>query len=402
MRALCGLWFVTMASLVSAQSGLGQHRSQVPTDERATSIPTRETIRDSLLAQQTARNSLLVKYRYHSRLLGRAEDVRTWFGVKYPTDQREVYALKGNKRYYQYQRTISADDRETHVSPLVNDQADPILTTDANFAAAFNGTQLRRRDSGGHSFAVIDLSTVKTEGHYFKSRYLDMLGQRPADVLVTATSKIPSLIDVLTSGDCTIRPQLEEIGGAPCVVVDWQVPLHKAAWCDPRLGYAVRQRVTYENDSDLITWRFVMSDFVELRPAVWFPRKASEIRAPDSKAPADLRGVPLFAYDCDVESISLDDVPDDLFDLKFTAGAIVSDFAKGVDDPQTGLRVAKAVRATADGNVVELPVQKRVDTDALRHDHSSFGFWLILLQVIAVAIVSAGCWYRSRRTGSPG
>ncbi len=394
--------------LVGAQLALAQQPTKPLTSPGAATtsgvvdvIPTRETIRDTLLSQRPVFRNLMVKFRYHSRLLGTAENARRYFGVKYPTDQQEVYAIKGNKRFWQYQRTASLDDRHTTVAPLVKDQGDRTLTTDANFVVAFNGTQLTRRDPGGHTFSVIDLTSVKNEGHYFKSRYLDMLGQRPPDVLVAAASTFPSLIDVLETGECSIRPQLEDIDGAPCVVIDWHSPLHKAAWCDPQLGYAVRQRVTYEKDADLITWRFAMSDFVELRPGIWLPRKASEIRSPDSKAPEELRGVPLFAYDCDVESISLDDIADELFDLKFTAGAIVSDFAKGADDPQTGQRVAKSFRATADGNIVELPAQKRVDTDALRHDRSRFGFWLILLQVIAVAIVGAGCWYRSRRTGSP-
>jgi len=365
-------------------------------------IPTRDVIRDAVLSQRQIRSCLLVKYRYRSRLIGSAQDARTCLGVKYPTDQQEIYAFKANKRFWQYQRTDSLEDRQVNVAALVNDKADRALTTDANFTAAYNGIELRRRDSGGRSFSVIDLTTVKDEGHYFKSRYLDMLGQRPPNVLVSVDSTFPSLIDVLETGDCSIRPQLEDIEGAPCVVVDWHSPLHKAVWCDPQLGYAVRQRVTYEKDSDLMTWRFAMSDFVELQPGIWFPRKASEIRAPDSKAPEELRGVPLFAYDCDVESISLNDIPDDLFDLKFTAGAIVSDFANGADDPKTGRRVAKALRATADGKVVELPVATPVDTEALRHERSAGRSWLILVQVVAVAMIGLGCWYRSRRNGSPG
>lgn len=393
--------------LVGAQPTLAQEPTKpstsptaATTDRRVDLIPTREAVRDSLLAQRPAFSNLMVRYRYHSRLLGTAENARRYFGVKYPTDQQEIYAIKGKKRYWQYQRTASLDDRHTAITPLVRDQGDHTLTTDANFAVAFNGTQLTRRDPGGHTFSIIDLTSVKIEGHYFKSRYLDMLGQRPPDVLVAAASKVPSLLDVLETGECSIRPKLENVDGALCAVVDWHSPLHKAAWCDPQLGYAVRQRATYEGDSELITWRFIMSDFIEVRPGIWLPRKASEIRSPDSKAPEELQGVPLFAYDCEVESIRLDDIPDELFDLKFTAGAIVSDFSKGADDPATGQRVAKSFRATVDGKVVEVPVQRRVDTDELRHDRSRFGFWLILLQVIAVAIVGAGGWHRSRRSGS--
>ncbi len=98
-------------------------------------------------------------------------------------------------------------------------------------------------------------------------------------------------------------------------------------WLDPKLGYAVRKRETLYSPGVPAEIRRCM-DFEEGPPGFWLPRTIWWERCGPPKAPAPYAGKPLARYVYTVSSLTVNDVPDALFELKIEPGWQVVDTSR--------------------------------------------------------------------------
>jgi hypothetical protein len=366
-------------------------------------------VRQTLEAQRDALESLRVRYRYSMRLVGAAEDATKYLHIVALGDETRVYAMKGVKRYYSFSRTDDMNDTEAFV-PAVGEMDDSgrpaTVRVTPNSVSAYNGTELRQRQSGGVSFSMAHLDPKEPDATYFEASYLGLVSRAPPDI----TSPTPNLsraefrlLDSLVEGRCTLRDGTELVGETPCIVVDWPGAVSSVLWLDPQRGYAIVKRETYYKDNTLLMWRVSVADWIHASDGAWWPRKATAEYFAGPQAPDLLHNVPLVAYDYDVLELDLNDVPDSVFEMDFPEGALVIDMTDGAADPATGRRTGIMKYADPSGKLVDRepakPPSQPLDAPAaqppVRSDRKTviIAANAIVLAALALFIV----WRRTRR-----
>jgi len=364
----------------------------------AAEIPDLSVVAKAHRTQEESLKSLYVKYRYGSRLLGSASDVRKYVGARFVSSQTKVFAFKGNKRYYSFERTASLADTDFTVSDLTETGPDgkpQVYHLAANTVVAFDGQTFRRRGPGGGSASVFDGSGEEHDLGFFNPEYMGLGLRTLPDVANPKNDRAEfRLPGAIAKGQCRMRPGLETVDGAPCVVIEMrqtEARQEMTLWCDPALAYTVRREEGYYPDSKQVERRSTSSDFVEVCPGVWMPRKAVSERFPPPSAPASLHRTALFAYDTNVIEIHANDVPNELFALKIPPGVIVLDYIHGTTD-EKGQRLSAAYQMPADQRELDRIVQS-IQGDGPKPGwprwlrNSLFGLFLLcgaLLVVLAV------------------
>jgi len=310
-----------------------------------TALPDLRTVAESLHRQESALSSLCVKYRVSSRCLGSAADVNQYLHIVYLENEVQAFAFKGDKRYGSFERTNSLADRLITTPRIVGDG--PALNVEANRINAFDGKVIRRRLSGGWGADIIGLND-RHNSSIFQSEYVDLLSRRLPSAF---DSKNRPSMDCLSSkidgGRCRMRPALEAVNGAPCVVIEADGGDQVEYWCDRAMGYAIRKFVVYYASSKQIHGQVTASDFTQVCDGVWLLRKAELELFADKAAPTRLHDVAIFANNFEVLDIHANDVPDELFALRIPAGAFVIDYVHGGDTPD-GHRYALTYEMPAD------------------------------------------------------
>jgi hypothetical protein len=355
-----------------------------------------QSIEDSLKAQYDSLESIHVQYRYSVRLVGSADDANRFLRIKVLQDDTHEYALKGNKRYFSVMRSNSLAD-STVARPAVNSSDSPApkdtVNLLANSISAFDGTVLRRRHAGGDSASIGHLAPDKSDARFFGTYYLQLVSRIPPDIANPSLNNSEfRLLDAIRAGRCTVRSEPELVDGHQCVVVDWAGELRKVLWLDPSIGYAIRKRELYYANTDLLMWRTMIVDFFAARDGMSWPRKATSEYFAGPDAPARLHNVALVAYDYDVSRLALNNVPDELFELKIPPGIPVVDFANGRDDPNTGRRYGTMMEASPTGELIE----RRIETVAPQTADNSLRTKVIAANLLILLI--AACWWFWRRS----
>lgn len=169
----------------------------------------------------------------------------------------------------------------------------------------------------------------------FDITYLRLAGRVPPPLFEGDDLKPDTrLSDALSAGVCRLRNEQELVDGSSCVVLDWQNKPRTTLWCDPSLGYAIRRKEHHFSATDIVSSRTTCDRFREVLPGLWLPLHATVDWFADPAAPARLRDVPLVQFDLDVETIAVNDLPDELFEFKPPPGTIVADYRDGLPSPQ--------------------------------------------------------------------
>ncbi len=357
-------------------------------------VPDLDSVADSYRGQEDSLKSLYVKYRLSSRLLGTASDVQQYLQLRFLSDEVHVFAFKGNKRYYSFERTSSLADKNATKLDFNENKANSQPKghdVPANAIYAFDGTVLRKRGVGGDTASILgisDLSHTESDASYFNPSYTGLVFRALPDVVNSNNDRALNRVSgAIASGRCRMRSGTEAVDGALCIVIE--VGEDTVLWCDSSLGYAVRKQESYYSNTKLLQGRSTCSKFAEVCKGVWLPQKGVyEMAAPPS-APAEIHNSPIVAYDYDVSEINANDVPDELFSLQIPAGTLVFDFRNGQVDTR-GVKVADGYYVPAGKEDLDRLVESLNRSPGIT---SRIAFWMsVALFFTLIAIVTRRRW----------
>ncbi|WP_417393244.1 hypothetical protein [Gimesia sp.] len=167
------------------------------------------------------------------------------------------------------------------------------------------------------------------------SEQVDLLPETLLDYLLISpcTNDLPKdnekrlkncLPDMLASGNYSIFPQMQDISGHPCVLVE---SASQSIWLDPQFGYAVRRRVWRHHDSKTI-YEIEADQFEVILPdLLWLPRSvlARQYGITDI-AKGRYAGVPLFENITEIKKIEINQPKlEKYFSLEVNPGNWVND-----------------------------------------------------------------------------
>lgn len=316
----------------------------------------RDAIITATRQRQEALTSFFVEYRIVSKVLGAPVNAKKYLNVLAEVDETKAFAFKKNKRYFRLKRPVGT---YTDIAPEVSIGAAPSITdpkappsetpekmkhrVSMQTETAFDGATLRRREHDEKTAFIFgdgDLKVIKTDAQFFTNEYLLCAFHSLPDVFRTNETRADHrLPDLLETGAGTLRSDREDVDGHSCVVIDVNSERKVTAWCDPELNYAVRRWDSYDVDGMHRTWRYDLSDFIEVSAGFWFPRRCTRLRWATTAAPIEVRKSPLMQYQYEVLLMHANDVKDELFELAIPAGTEVVDFsqtavtADGVEQP---------------------------------------------------------------------
>lgn len=359
--------------------------------------PTLEEIRDICEAQEVLLESLYVNYRVTSEIEDTAENASKHVGIVSLIDETHEYAFKGTKRYFSLKRSDSLADINKELETI--DGSGNNINVPANLVVAFDGNTLLRRGAGGQAASIGNGVSNADDSGYFNPQYMGLAFKLLPDVINTANTRAENrLSGAISAGNCTLRPEMEQIEGVDCVVIDVTQPMKMTYWCDPALNFAVRQQVVCHPGSTEPALRSICSEFVEVCDGTWFTTHAITERFARPPVPESLRDKPLVSYTLEVLDIHANDVPEDLFTLQIPAGTIVNDYSNGELD-ESGKKVAMTFHMPAGGKTLEETVnqvKKRREKKSATSIASRYGFVLMNL-VFGICVVAIFLYVRMRK-----
>lgn len=303
-----------------------------------------EEIADAYEKQAGDLESLYVRYCIASEPLGSPFDIRKYFYTLFFENQDTAFAFKGNKRYSKIEHPNGGVYDDLLETDPDGSPKEVRVTSDAEHA--FDGALLYYiNDTAGSReapAAIVPKERNASGGScYFDLDYMSWPLRMLPDALSIEEHRsdlwLPGVIEL---GNCHVRPGVDTVDGAECIVMEWRSevsvlgedgnmrnePRDNVVWCDQELGYAVRQRETYFVAADrILENRYSFSQFIEVIKDVWLPQKCLWDRYAPESAPPQLHNTPLIRYTVQVSEIHANDVPDSLFALSFPPGSFVRD-----------------------------------------------------------------------------
>jgi hypothetical protein len=85
----------------------------------------------------------------------------------------------------------------------------------------------------------------------------------------------PFLHEVLADPQCCVLPDQEVVDGACCHVIER--PGVDRLWFDPSIGFSLRRRWRYRGNPSVRAVDYELSDYGEVAPGAWFPRRLRRI-----------------------------------------------------------------------------------------------------------------------------
>jgi len=385
----------TLIALASMNLFCGNSERLRADDTPASSNQIQQILR-TIQAQDEKLHSLKVTYTYSSRVTSDPIAAATYTRVAAVGSEKDVFAMKGRKRFFSFDRTGNLADRTTEqpsLKQLAGIQGATSVKTAANSVLAFDGSVLRRRDPGGEMSSFFSQAEISPH-EQFDFTYLRLTGRVPRKMFEGDDVKQETrLSDAISVGVCQLRNEPEVVDGSSCVVLDWQNKPRTTLWCDPLLGYAIRRKEQHFPTSDIASSRTTCDRFREVLPGFWLPLHATLHWFADLNAPANLCDVPLVQFDLDVETIDVNDVPDELFELKPPPGTLIADYRNGPASPNGRGPLPTRRIVDAQGEVVDqplpaTPLQQAAPLRDARHPTTMFIVSVVVLLLIVTGLVS--------------
>jgi hypothetical protein len=187
----------------------------------------------------------------------------------------------------------------------------------------------------GHHYEVW---TTGSNPNFFQvSAYLAAVGLHVPDPKggddVKKAQAIFELAEWIKHRSYELEPKSEIVDGSTCVILRGSLnsilqpgfytgDLTDRIWLDREHGLAVRKR-EMARDS-VVSNRWLNTDLKEIEPGLWFPMTTRHEQF-SAKPISELRGNPVLVEEIHVQSLSLNKVPDDRFDMTPAAGDVIDD-----------------------------------------------------------------------------
>ncbi len=384
-------------------------------------IPSLEEIRSVMAEQQSKIRSLKVNYSAKARALEAPDALKKYLRVLYLVDETKTFAFKNDKRYFKLQGPGLVDD----IAPGVDTDWDAVFAPDKEELRAnldrqsknsrgkavalgkkvqhkvstgsefgFDGKTLRRKTPEFNLAIVMPPDRARIDTQYFSQDYMNCLGMMLPNVLDPADDrKDQRFPDAFALRGYQVQPRTEEVDGHRCVVVT--SPGRETLWLDPLVNYSIRRYIGNYFRTDVLGVRYSNSDFREIEPSVWLPRRCRFELCGPPQAAAKFRGKPLIAYTYDIKELGINNVPDSLFTLTIDPGMTVVDSSVPGVGSKSAYYIMPADPSKLDETISEsLMTQRRAESKA---------WWsrnLIWMNLGVVALVASYFSFRAVQRAS--
>jgi hypothetical protein len=304
---------------------------------QAADVPKLAEIQARLEKQRAAVKSLFVELHDYTTITVEPAVLLSWPEFKDMIgliDERQEFACKGPKRY-----ALNARLKPIKLlRPRKGNFGNPDMSRGDNGRVSW-GRPLEDKVQRARVFTLSifrtrpDRQWVQTPG-YFENLGWQDTDPQTQDKFVLGKRK-NDLVEMLKHHELKVASQPATLDGANCVVLEgdtartFTLPSgpktfksHHTIWLDLDHGLAVRQ---LEHRTDGGFSRVVNSDFVEIQPGLWFPKKSALERFAPPDAAKEDQGHPVWIWHSELIRWQINSFPDDLFDPVTKPGDRVND-----------------------------------------------------------------------------
>jgi hypothetical protein len=358
-----------------------------PTAEPATL--TRTELLDGQRKLHASVRSALVSFEYSvKRIIDGPNDMGA--GVTPPNYSCKVTgAVDGAKQYIDFEDTTPGRREEKHD------------------IVAFNGTVTKWLAPNSLEGSV---APVRSPGHtsildlYFGSIPL-LIGP---DHSKTRESHPDYLPVALEFKEYEVLPKLESVDGHLCHVVSGNGV--DFLWIDVGHGHSLRRRVRFDKGSAegpvCIKYLLMFRDFIEADEDIWMPKSIELVEYAAAWAPESLRGQKKGTSSLRASEVSVNNIPTDLFDLRFPTATGVIDktsdtFYYVPESPEDYEKARSTGAPIVNGVITGLNLLDRPALATLPGGNGDKGSWILLSLNIALVFVFAVLVIYKRLKGRP-
>jgi len=291
-----------------------------------------DAIKTRLRQRQEKLKSLYVRVRRETKVSVDSGVLRGWSRqMSLPEHlgwDEVLFGFKGDKRYW---RLLGLDYRPTLPAELAGqDHGETGITMDVARGCNARTFFERKESSRPGSFSYHSAPLAETRDALPPPEYLANVGLAVPDPTGKDEAKrnlhqmgfLPELLD---RWPYAVAQKTEQIDGARCVLLEGrlecQLPTGDGSakksiadklWLDPQLGLAIRRRDTLAGGQ---LFRVLNSDFVEVLPGFWLPKRSQTHTFAPPDAAKQHRDRPVITSGMKLCFWLVNQMPDEMFDL---------------------------------------------------------------------------------------
>jgi hypothetical protein len=207
---------------------------------------------------------------------------------------------------------------------------------------AFNGKTLWVKQPMSPKGDRYEVWKTSSKPNFFQiSAYLASVGLHVRDPLggddVRKAQAIFQVADWIKDRSYDLEPKTEVVDGSTCIILKGSLnsilqpgyligDLSDRIWLDRDHGLVLRKREMYRDGT--VTFRWVNTDLKEVEPGIWLPMSTRQEEFPSKPIP-ELNGKPVLIEEIKVQSLTINKVSDDRFDMTPKPGDAIDDLRGG-------------------------------------------------------------------------
>ncbi len=384
---------------------------------------TLDEIRRGVNTQWDKVKSMTMSYEKSEELLAPATIVKKLTLHDVVKSTASSFSFKGEKRHYKYEGPPTARDiapKTDHDYEVIPNGREFKANLDKhnakvarhareipkpevyNFIAkkelAYNGSRVVQLQSNKMA-EIQNPDQVREYAINFPDEYLaNILRALPNPFDPKDSRALLRIPDILDLGGITVRKELEDVDGTPCVVLTGED--RRTIWVDPRINYGVRKCEIFFDGTPYLKSRQVNREWKEFQPGIWLPAVAIKDECGPPEGPESYRGKAIYRTAYMIRSIKINDVPDSIFELSISAGETVLDATRlpGRD----GNKQHVVYTMPADAKHLDTVVKKAL-ADRSKAAQGIWGIpaWLIAGNFVVI-VIGVAIYFLRRRVKSAG
>ncbi len=250
-------------------------------------------------------------------------------------------AIKENQKELrkQYDRAV-AIMKAQEARGIAVPKRDPTIRdlSERDVTRAYNGKTLWMKQPTSKQGNRYVIWPTNQEANWFQmSAYLSAAGLNVPDPsgrdMVRKQQEMFQLVRWFKEHPYDLEPKTEVVDGSTCVILKGNISplvtpgllageLTDRIWLDRDHGLLLRKREMYRDGK--VTWRWENSHLKEVEPGIWLPLSC-RLDTFALKPHPDLKDKPVMTEEVQVQSLELNQVPDDRFDMTPQKGDSIED-----------------------------------------------------------------------------
>jgi hypothetical protein len=264
------------------------------------------------------------------------------FGLFPPPEPRadDPPAIRENQKKLraEYDRAIARmKGNAARGIPVQKRKARDVLSLEPDVTYGYNGRAAwRKRPSSPNADSYLIWPSGKPANWFQGTGYLAAIGLHTPDPTGIPEAKksqgMFQLAELINNGTYDLEPMTEVVDGSTCLIlagnpsslVEPGVGIGKLSdriWLDRDHGLVLRKREMAADGK--VAWRWTTSDLKEIEPGIWFPMSTRNEHF--HRGAPDLGDKPAMVEAIKVKSLTINKVPDSLFDMTPRQGDRIED-----------------------------------------------------------------------------